>query len=44
MRSGAVEAERFRAVGGRRAPHNPRGEKVRRLAVREAPWSVSGTR
>ncbi len=37
MRSGLGEAELFRGVAGRSAPHNPEGEGVRRLARGEAP-------
>ncbi len=36
MRSGLGEAELFRGVAGRSAPHNPEGEGVRRLARGEA--------
>ena len=40
MRRGVAEAERFRGVRGRRAPHNPEGERVRLLAGGEAPRVV----
>jgi hypothetical protein len=45
MRSGVGEAEHFRGVRGLCTPHNPKGEKGRRLAGgRGAAGSVSGTR
>ena len=37
MRSGVGEAEHFRGVRGLCTPHNPKGEKGRRLAGGEAP-------
>jgi hypothetical protein len=44
MRSGIVEAERFREVGGRRAPHNPGGEKVGASLGARRRGAVSATR
>ena len=37
MRSDGAGAERFRGLWRARAPHNPEGERARRLARGEAP-------
>ena len=37
MRSGRAGAERFRGIRSGRDPHNPEGERARRLSWGEAP-------